>query len=427
MKDSRNRRFKAHAPVCSLVAMVLFAASASAQSDGSAPPLGGPGGSPFVARCPQHQYLTGFEIRGGALVDAIRPICVVAYSATEPGPLQPYPAMFGGPGGSSRQLLCPPGLPIVKGMQIGWKLRNPAVIHSIGLSCGNAATGHEDAQFSPVPLEFISSDYSPYVNPDNPSEASSIADCDGPQDDFRGAAVGVTGRSGEWLDALGVICEPLVVITPKPVALGRQATSGTPAQPLQTIGDESPICARARDARTRNSPLASRLEAQCRAAGGNFVDRAVTQSATGADRAAAVGSQAAAAMQTPEGNYKGMHLRSGALRNGVASRIAIPAASSPETRPSTDPDHGFAPPLFADGAQLWACNDAADGAACTGLEAGAAFCRLQGLSGTLQPRADGTPDLTLQARRPGAPVRSVNGTTCGTEECIAVVALHCAP
>lgn len=58
---------------------------------------------------------------------------------------------------------------------------------------------------------------------------------------------------------------PPVDSKPPPVALGRTQT-GAPAPPLNRVGDEPLICTRARDARTRNSPVAPALEAQCEAA-----------------------------------------------------------------------------------------------------------------------------------------------------------------
>src|SRR5713101_8744234 len=102
--------------VCLTAAMLFFVLSAHAQTDVMLPPLGGDGGSQFVARCPQGQFLTGFELRTGADVDAIRPICVAAYGPAEVGPLVPGKISFGGNGGGPRQLLCPKDAPIVTGM-----------------------------------------------------------------------------------------------------------------------------------------------------------------------------------------------------------------------------------------------------------------------------------------------------------------------
>jgi hypothetical protein len=106
--------------------------------------------------------------------------------------------------------------------------------------------------------------------------------------------VGISGRSGVWLDAVGLICGELVLTrlpsicdgareararnspdapfleaecraageTP-PAKIGRVKVDGASGAP----GPPQSICQLAREARARNSPAAPGLEAQCRAAG----------------------------------------------------------------------------------------------------------------------------------------------------------------
>jgi hypothetical protein len=72
-------------------------------------------------------------------------------------------------------------------------------------------------------------------------------------------AVGVHGRSGRWLDAVGLICaEPRIDAT-HVKTLGRVVTD-KPSAPHPAGWT---ICDSARDARSRNSPAAPNLEAQC--------------------------------------------------------------------------------------------------------------------------------------------------------------------
>ncbi len=456
--------FALSAQIC-LAALLFFVCSAQAQllavpltqeNDVINPPEGGPGGSPFVARCPHGRYLTGFEIRGGALVDAIRPICVVVYGPSEAGPLEPYPTMIGGPGGSTRQLLCPREFPMVKTVSFGWKLYDPAVIQDIHLVCGTAAAGDVKEQFdeSDKELAFFGSDYSPHINPDYPTTGYSIQGCGGPPDHFKGTTVGITGRSGEWLDALGVICNKAAEFTAKPVALGRVVTT-TPAPPLKTMGDEAPICARARDARARNSPVASALEVQCQAAGGNFMDRKVTRGMSGTSALNAVaGSHAGGDAPSPVEKYRSMQVQSGISTLGVSAASHVgsfapsppastvppaeqppmqpsPVAQPPVVQPTAKPGNAFMPPTFVDGAQLWACANAVQGtmkgAGCSGLQSGRMYCRRHGFSGALQARADGTPDLMVAPAQPGSPVRAVNGNACMANDCLVISELNCAP
>src|SRR5687767_1549471 len=78
-------------------------------------------------------------------------------------------------------------------------------------------------------------------------------------------AMGVHGRAGKWLDAMGLICGPLRVASrpsdgrPAVRAVGRVRSAEANARPRM------PICDAARAARLRNSPAAEGLEAQCRA------------------------------------------------------------------------------------------------------------------------------------------------------------------
>jgi hypothetical protein len=187
------------------------------------------------------------------------------------------------------------------------------------------------------------------------------------------------------------------------VALGRvQDSAGAPT--VQRMGDEPPICANARSARARNSPVAPALEAQCRAAGGGFAERSVTPMPSTAN-------------------------------SSIASRpgLLAPAPSEPQPRqqpapPAAQPgEHVFAPPSFDDGARLWACAGAKDNVkACSGIRAGRVFCRTHGLSGELQKNADGSQGLRLESVRPGSLVRDNDGNTCKADDCQVLAELHCA-
>jgi hypothetical protein len=233
--------------ICLMAAMLFFVLSAHAQTDARLPPLGGNGGSQFVARCPQGQLLTGFELRVGDTVDSIRPICVAAYGPNEIGPLQPYPSKFGGDGGHPLQIICPSDAPIVIKMDIAWAGRELFSVSYIGLFCGVASTTQTPTTKYPT--------VNAYTRFDDAAKRGGEPETCPPGL----VAVGISGRAGQWLDALGLTCGP-PKLTPKPVGLGR-------VQPTSPPGPPKSICARARDARARNSPTASAFEAQCRAAG----------------------------------------------------------------------------------------------------------------------------------------------------------------
>jgi len=193
---------------------------------------------------------------------------------------------------------------------------------------------------------------------------------------------------------------------PPPVALGRVLHSGD-APSAQRIGDEPPICANARSARARNSPVASALEAQCHAAGGSLAEPSVSR--------------------MPSTTSASIASRPGLL----ATSPAEPPRQQPAQPPAAQPGNGghvFAPPSFDDGARLWACASAKDNVkVCSGVRAGRMFCRTHGFSGGLQKNADGSQGLRLEAVRPGLPVRDIDGNACKTDDCLALAELQCEP
>ena len=243
--------------VCLTAAIVFLVISAQAQTDATMPPIGGQGGNSFVARCPRDRFLTGFELRVGADVDAIKPICVAAYGPTDIGPFQFYPSKFGGDGGHVQQLVCPRETPVLIQMVVFWEGLELLTVNNLHLYCGvvgptqtlkdipsasfdgEIETGHKDISGLPI------------TPPKNGGDSETCPP--------GLVAVGINGRAGQLLDAVGLICGP-PKLTPRPVALGG-------IQPTAPAGPPMSICARARAARARNSPTAAALEAQCRAAG----------------------------------------------------------------------------------------------------------------------------------------------------------------
>jgi hypothetical protein len=244
------------------LAMLFFFLSAQAQTDAVLPPIGGGGGGSFVARCPQGQLLTGFELRTGEWVDAIRLICVTPYGPADVGPPIAGGERFGGNGGSLQQLPCPRNMPIVTGMYVrSWGVETETVA-SLGLFCGVAATtqtqrDHYDVLFQGQTIHFIRSP---------PKRTQSTQLCPTSL-----VAVGINGRSGEWLDAVGLICG-VPTLTPKaappPEAPSRPvvpAAAKVELPPGTAHNPPPPICDAAREARARNNPAAPGLEEKCRA------------------------------------------------------------------------------------------------------------------------------------------------------------------
>lgn len=201
---------------------------------------------------------------------------------------------------------------------------------------------------------------------------------------------------------------------PPPVVLGRVHVS-TPSAP-ERMGNESMICAQARSARARNSPIASDLETKCQEAGGSFTDRAATQGPSNIRTRNAIALSHTGIVAPPP---------------AAVPTADVPAPQAPDDRPMQA--ESFAPPLFDDGARLWACDngeqDVLNGAACRGRKVGKAFCRMKGHSGKLQPRRDGKPSVTVSVSpvQGGILARAANGDVCTADDCAVVSALDCAP
>lgn len=232
--------------------MLCFAASAHAQSDIVLAPIGGSGGGQFTGRCPSGQLLNGVELRTGHDVDSIKPICLLA----DTGQRQPYTARFGGEGGGEpTPYVCPHHDAIVTGIKIAYE-GNPLVVKNIHLLCGAASTSQV--------REFPGDRFDGYSRPRTGIMTPFRTVGSGEQRCPTGlVAVGIHGRSGVWLDAVGLICAaPLVTGTQPgpPKALGRVQSASPSGQPRS-------LCDSARAARARNSPSAPGLEARCRAAG----------------------------------------------------------------------------------------------------------------------------------------------------------------
>jgi hypothetical protein len=229
-----------------------------AQPDQALQPSGGLGGGGFSARCELNEVLAGFELRAGDDVDAIRPICVVPYSADAVGARRPHVQLFGGPGGAFAQVVCPVNTPVVVGLAIGSEGVRIESVNSLHLFCGRAAPNQNLGAYPTAKFDApwkVLTDAEPLQGSDPVFQHWDTEQCPAGL-----VAVGINGRSGKWLDAVGLTCGELhLTYVPGggPVkSLGRVAPSSSPSPPR-------PICDAARDARARNSPAAPGLEAQC--------------------------------------------------------------------------------------------------------------------------------------------------------------------
>jgi len=233
-----------------VVGMWVLALSGFARADEHLDAIGGNGGGNFEAHCPAGQLLTGFDLRAADDVDAIRPLCVTASSRRSVSAAAAEDNWYGGSGGRPAKILCTRYNPIVTGMYVYADGEDTTVVNNIHLYCGEATNteppNEAASAFLDLPKFHDSGVFSTFISPMHGTQR-----CRSGQ-----VAVGMHGRSGRWVDAIGLICgdpPPLIGKT-----LGRVPSSSPPHPPR-------PICDSARDARARNSPAAPNLEAQCAA------------------------------------------------------------------------------------------------------------------------------------------------------------------
>lgn len=188
-----------------LVPSLIIALSAQAQADAILEPIGGRGGSHFIGRCPETKYLTGFDLRVGGDVDAIRPLCVSAYAPAQVGAIEPYRFSFGGTGGGGDvRVVCRNDAPIVAGIRVGYEGVPNQIVNNIHLFCGLAVASQQQTKY---PAAVFDGPPAAPTTTGTPGRSNSYAlsrqDCPPGL-----VAVGISGRSGVLLDALGLICGP---------------------------------------------------------------------------------------------------------------------------------------------------------------------------------------------------------------------------
>jgi hypothetical protein len=248
---------------------------------------GGSGGSKFEQRCPQGEYLTGFEMRVRDDVDAIRPLCFAPVGAGRRIEQNAFGEWHGGPNGDVHQLRCPGNKET--GAILGMRVLSEGVtvvVNEIRIFCGPV---------SREPFE-LGEPTATYRGPNWRSSGSLGASFAGTNDQMQRCpdgqvAVGIHGRTGVWVDAMGLICgtppreaafdelkrrPPPVplgrVHKTEPVPLGRVHSTTSPSAterapiPMSVILAPPPICTSAQSARDRGSPAAPALERQCQIA-----------------------------------------------------------------------------------------------------------------------------------------------------------------
>jgi hypothetical protein len=230
-----------------LILATLFAGNAFA--DSFLTPIGGAGGGQFITACKSNELLTGFQLRiidGGSgsvpgigsfeglsgYLDALRPVCAVAISATRMGTPVLANSWGGLPEGGQaswqragfvggtttvsnnvrlRNQLCPAQQPVVTGITVRYgKNRGFLVVYDIYLTCG-LATGEQTLSGGEARITARANQRATISDAGtSDAEAAALAAIFGEnrgQSCPRGTvATGAHGRVGALVDAVGLIC-----------------------------------------------------------------------------------------------------------------------------------------------------------------------------------------------------------------------------
>jgi hypothetical protein len=174
------------------------------------PAIGGPGGGPFRAGCEPGDYLVGLKVRHGSWIDAVEGICdrwdwdrMSAFWVRDT-------PRFGGGGGGDGIVRCNSGSAI-----FGWRIQQADnADHSVGFIapiCRTLRVPYQETFFG-AGNDSVGKPASGQVhNMSCPPQR---------------AAVGLHGRSGVFVDQLGLVCGPLPVLSPFPVVEKRPCLPG---------------------------------------------------------------------------------------------------------------------------------------------------------------------------------------------------------
>lgn len=194
--SSRRRLHPAHTRlVAAILAQSLFAMTAGAQGGTSvSETVGGTGGGPFRLSCPSGMAMVGVNARHGAWVDALAPICAVWVKGNRTlGEIDEQPGTGGG-GGGRGWMRCQGPRGVVVGLWV-WPVRrdNRRLIGRIVLECGDYEQPSRFANKLPGGADGIGQAVEP--------ERAALR-CG-----QNGVAVGLYGRSGAFIDRVGLLCE----------------------------------------------------------------------------------------------------------------------------------------------------------------------------------------------------------------------------
>jgi hypothetical protein len=220
-----------------VAALALAAASPRASAgEWSSPVAGGGGGEPFSARCEPGEYLVGLDARVGDDLDRVGPVCAKAKPDGTRKDRLVSRGGGGGSGGAPQRIVCPDDAPFVRRVGVGFEGVDNLMVDAAFVTCGPlvgplpravggynvlAASGSIHRGGGGIGISDIKWGDQEYDCPDGMTP------------------VGLHGRAGAMVDALGVMCATLEAPPPpSPVAepklrkgVERDAVKSAPAEP----------------------------------------------------------------------------------------------------------------------------------------------------------------------------------------------------
>ena len=194
------------------------------------PVYGGLGGQEFRADCPTGSYLVGLAGRTGEWVDRIAPICAPWLVAKQVfGPPSVGPSHGGSTGGQEHHPICwnefVGSIYVVQSWKIDVLRSDNHYVQRIKTSCASVPPSAKSMSFyfgTKDPYDQNIS-FGPFGT--KPPEQACPA---------KEAAVGIRGRAGQFVDAIGLICGPLPLGPSAPVMKlpGPLVQGPSPATPI---------------------------------------------------------------------------------------------------------------------------------------------------------------------------------------------------
>lgn len=173
--------------------------------------IGGSGGSPYELACPAGSVMIGLRARHGAWIDALAPICSVwVRNSNMLGEIGNQP-FAGGNGGGPGFIRCAGPRGVVVGLDIHQANNRDGSVGHITVSCGDYEQPQQFANKLAGSLDFLGQ---------SQRGSRSTVHC-GP-----GVAAGIYGKSGAFVDRLGLLCTRSTALPAKSLRSVRPKTVG---------------------------------------------------------------------------------------------------------------------------------------------------------------------------------------------------------